>query len=618
MSAYRFRRTERFRAAVVVGLLSILASCRGIEGGDAAQAAPTLAQETIARRILAEGWGTWGTVAPDGRTLALGDLTDMGGFWLYDIESEERLFVEVADDLETPDLVWEMRFSTDGRRIAFVSIDNAGTPDERSRLQVVRRDGTDRRTLAWDQVDPIAWLSDDSGLVARGRDGFTLLSLDGAEPRVLLRRDLETEPAWSEGGAALSPDDDLAVLVSDEPGKTTGIAVLDVATGSRKLLIEPEEVGAIFGWHPETRHLLFGGEIDGTTGLWALPTKDGRASGAPVLVRADVGDATPSGIDRSGALYYSLPVGSDWEVFATGFDPETFRTVGSEVNVAAGRRWATTGDFSPDGTALSYLAFDHGEEWDIVVRSLQTGEERRVGLRPPASFFENSWPFDQRWTSEGRIVLVALDAASGGWGVFEVNLTSGSSKMLVGPPEEVMSYNGNFDTAPHDGFLVYLPYLPDHEGVLRRRDADGSLRDLFPYDGSRTALRTPRISPDGAIVAFVLKPVDGGTDELTLVDSESGSVISRRDLPDLVRLGPWLPDGHHVFMASSEDGSWPPARWEVIDVETGRRTVVAGLPTGAVRIKLSDDGRRLAYQERRGEELRSELWVMEDYLPAGG
>ncbi len=72
-----------------------------------------------------------------------------------------------------------------------------------------------------------------------------------------------------------SPDRDVFLLATD---------------GSREAtLVEHQANDFVLEWMPDGRHVLFASNRTGTTDVWTIEVRDGKASGSPTLVKKDIG-----------------------------------------------------------------------------------------------------------------------------------------------------------------------------------------------------------------------------------------------------------------------------------------------------------------------------------------
>ena len=91
--------------------------------------------------------------------------------------------------------------------------------------------------------------------------------------------------------------------------------------GSREIpaVVQPSQ-DVVMGWSPDGTRLVFASDRTGSMGIWAIGFADGRLTGTPELIKADIGQPLPIGLSPSGALYYGVQVGSrDIEVASFDF-----------------------------------------------------------------------------------------------------------------------------------------------------------------------------------------------------------------------------------------------------------------------------------------------------------
>ena len=204
--------------------------------------------------------------------------------------------------------------------------------------------------------------------------------------------------------------------------------------------------------------------------------------------------------------------------------------------------------WSSDGTQIAFLRAT-ASNCDIVIRSLQSGSERRVMGCPNRNEPHFAWD-----TAGRRLVHALADASAAPLG----------SRIAITPIDPSTWFGPN---APAQRVLTTPP-----PGV--------------PGDHS------PVISPDGRTVAFI-RHVSGGNADIYLVSIDGGD--ARRltfDEADLEGVA-WSDNGRSIVYSSDRAGGY--TLWRV-PFEGGTPQFVAG---GAARLKhpvASRDGRRIAYE----------------------
>jgi Tol biopolymer transport system component len=105
----------------------------------------------------------------------------------------------------------------------------------------------------------------------------------------------------------ISPDGKFLAHTFSESPQDSGTGVFTIAVGEDK----PYKITGVpadsyvFGWSPDGRQLLYVSNQSGSNYLWAVPVKDGRPTGVPVLLKRDFGLMQGSGVADDGKLYYS-------------------------------------------------------------------------------------------------------------------------------------------------------------------------------------------------------------------------------------------------------------------------------------------------------------------------
>lgn len=183
----------------------------------------------------------------------------------------------------------------------------------------------------------------------------------------------------------------------------------------------------------------------------------------------------------STRIAYVVKRGGRYELQVADADGHGAQTVLASEEPIISPAW------SPDGTRLAYVSFEHRKPV-VYVQSLMTGERRAVANFPGS----NSAP---AWSPDGRRLAVVL-TKDGGSQIYLLDLEGGGVTRLT--------YSSAIDTEPN--------FSPDGRHILFTSDRGGSPQiyrvpltggqpERMTFEGSYNV--TPRYSPDGRSFTFI-------------------------------------------------------------------------------------------------------------------
>jgi Tol biopolymer transport system component len=552
----------------------------------------------------------FGRVSPDGRFVTYTDWNAYASLALHDLTTNtDRALVENKnwDDPSAGEASYSAT-SPDGTQVAF----GWWRRDAREVRTVSTTAGASPpRTLLRFSPDEVRFVgvrswSPDGKLLAVGTtrfDGTTQIIIatvtDGGM-RVL------SSHAWR-GADALYFSHDSKYLAFDLPADPEAdqhdIYVLAVDGSGGGRLIENAADDRIVGWSPDDRYLVFASDRSGSLSVWGAPFSNGRLSGIPTVLKADVGRIYSLGISNGGTLYAYKQI-SDADVKVAPIDVSAGRLTGPPVHFLQGMLSRPMAPhWSPDG---KYLAYQTRGENGIAIRTVSTGQVRRLPRKL-------EYATDPRWSPDGSALIAAGRDSRGRDGIYRIDVTSGDVTTVM--------YSTTLGTIPRwsrDGASIY--YRTD-DAIRERALSTGAERDVY-----RGLSSDFEVSPDGRYLSVRTRPDPSSkTASLLLVPVAGGGMreldrLNQSQLVELRALMTWTPDSRHVLTARRATSGFElrlvdveRAEARTLDIDVREWTLSNngdGLNSG---FSLSPDGRSIAFIMGKSS---AEVWAIENFLPA--
>jgi len=549
----------------------------------------------VTRRVLTDASGVGGVLTADGKYIRGIDWETGDGVQFEVASGQTSRIKNMGPWSETEKSYEYQALSRDGKQIAY----NSYTKDWVPKLGIRNMDGSDLRTLYSEKgsyVHPLDWSPDAGFILALRRRDFnerdeapelTLISTADGSVRVLRS---------TSGGvqrARFSPDGRfVAFSFVGEGSPPQGGVFLMTADGRNEVVVagHPAE-DHLLGWTPDGRSLVFLSDRSGTWDIWTVHITGGKQQGEPELLKKNFGgDSAVLGFAPDGSFYYKTvtPLGG---LYNGEIDLETGKVLVPPAPVTT--RYTGPQNFirwSPDGRNLAYLSrvgsIGPGNNI-LTIRSTATGEERFLS---PRLRYVNQIS----WAPDGRFVI-ALGFTETGTGIFRIDTeTSESTKLRDG---------GMFPKLCPDGkTLVFLG-----GGGIRKRNLDTG-EESEVVKGVKGGQWYYDLSPDGREVVFQL---DGAVKIVPLNGGEPRELF--RGLAQHYGLK-WTRDGRYIIA------------YELPITASGKIWRVPAQGGTPLKLDLSvpkmgsfalhPDNRRFAFSVL--EELKSELWVQENFLPGAG
>ena len=573
---------------------------------------------TLRQIATPRGTAAMGRVSPDGKYLADWGGGDDCDVWISEVLTGKQRFLTTEGKGCSQGGAYGPHWSPDSTKLAFTWRPSGGG----SGLRVVALDGSPPWVLAakgdWGFVEVLDWTPDGRHILTAAfypdRQELRLVSVaDGST------RPLKTLAAGSVFDGRFSSDG-LYIAYSRPTGavhERRDIFLLS-ADGSRETpLIQHQADDALVEWLPGGRGILFASDRAGTYDLWSIQIEKGQPQGVPTLVRRSIGPITPLGLTKDGALYYRTPA-SFMDVYSVSLDPKTGNVVGppkkEPLPWEGSNRWP---DWSPDGKRLAYVSvrptvvgpFQPGRarEWIVCVYSADTGKVREY---PHQVVF--GLP---RWTSDGRHLYLR---AAGPWGrgFHWMDVENGEVTPLLGTGEGESV--GALRVSADQKWIVYAAGSKGVSRILRRDASTGEEKEL---DRTSFGFRSLALSRDGSHLAWLLG-VDKETKVLKVMPFPDGTPkeILRSTQPSAPTEIAWSRDNRFIFFsfysdrAPSGGNNWH--LWRVPAEGGTAQDLGMGIPNFE-HPSIHPDGSRLTFSADTIDPERSQVWVLENFLPAG-
>jgi Tol biopolymer transport system component len=563
---------------------------------------PPHAADLVERRIWAgPDVGSEGGVSPDGRLLAFRDA-QTGDLAVRDLAAGKDRRLTNKPARARSGEVRSVVFSPDGTMLAYVW--NQSFADD---IRLIGADGTGERVLYADPdfITPRvhAWTPDGKQLLAtarrrRGTAEVVLLNVGDGSLRLV-----KTLGSARPRGMGISPDGLHAAydLAAQDKASGLDIFLLSLPAGHDTVLVRHPSNDFLLGWAPDSSTVLFGSDRSGTTDAWAVAVSQGKAAGAPVRARKDMGRIWPIGFAENGAYYYTLRTGM-MDVYVARMNAGAGRIEqGQTVSGARSMGSNISPDWSPDGRFLAYIseAWPQGQ-W----------EQPRVVIREWASGAERELPTELKqaetlcWASDGKSLLVTGTDDRDRHGLFRVDAGTAGT-VAVARSSELRDYYHSPRQSPLGprGRLIYykLRDLGMEPSRLLLKDTAAGREKVVVESGYRYDL-----SRDGKWLAY--SSFDEATEYIAVIASHGGTPreVFREPRSGRIYSVAWTPDGQHLLFAKRGQ------LWRVA-VQRGEPRLLGLTAEGLRELRVHPDGTRLAYT---AGSPKGELWVMENFLPA--
>lgn len=553
---------------------------------------------------------------------------DSGGF--PSISSDGKYMCDV--DWETGDLIarelatgkeqrltegrWEYyaldsAISRDSKKAAYLWYKSKTKPLI-SDLYVVSLDGSGRKLLCQSQyLVPRDWSADDKKI-------FGILFNDKDETQQMVwvsTSDGSIDQIRSVGKAYpgkldISPDGRYIAydLPQVENDSKRDIFVLAFDGNQEIPVVKHAANDKLLGWTPDGKSIFFASDRMGTWDAWLLNVVDGKPSGIAKLVKPRLGDVTPIGFTQDGSYYYTLLLYA-WDVYTAKLDMGTGKVLSAPEPI---RQAGSDGppDWSPDGRYLAYVLWRAPTERHrpgvIHIRTFETGQERKL---------ETNLPFFRfvRWCPDGRSILAADFEQDLPQAVYKIDAQTGEYTCLLKTKPGRMR-KAELSSDGKTLFYFFYGYDGGDEMLVARELETGNEKQIFQFPAGRFGWS---LSPDGQSLALCLRDQAQAASILQVMPATGGpqrellkkKAEEQQGIYDVV----WTPDGQSLLFTLVKSGDKELTELWRISVEGGEPRKLWEWNKRISALRVHPDGQHIAFGSGTN---KSEVWVMENFLPA--
>ena len=612
--------------------------------GDRTAARPVAGERAV---LTGQNVNGFGTVTPDGRFITYVDRSTRQ-VTLRDLKSGiDRQLTSGTRASVARDANPLTAISRDGRQVAFEwATPNSGEIE----LRLANLEGTgipeSRRLLSFKLDDALAisvfdWSPDGKWLVVSIQRAdlvgqLSLVSVQDGSYRVL------KSLGWTGPHRAFfSPDGRFFAysVPADDTLDESRVFVMAVDGSRERVVVDHPSRNIIMGWSPDGGSVLFSSNRSGSAGLWMVPVTDGQSARTATLLKSNIGSSWSLGVTSSGTLFtWKQTVARYLQVAPVDVDLGIASTApASTFQVFLGQGGNPV--WSPDGKYLAYMHGDSDETFSCCGTFTIRAPDGRVVRRLPQRL---SYLQRFAWSLDGRALIGPGRDVKGRWGTYRVDVETGESTRVgegrqlwasEAPAHRTMAANTTLDGtklffSPAEGSPLEYPQEAAVQGIIERDLSSGAERVLVP---SAAALRPVFLSPDTRYIAFGqalqssnessrrtrnnnLSVFPGyGNGALFIVPATDGT--PRELFRDVLRVV-WTPDSRALVALKAQ-----PDRAELwvvpIDGSAPRNLgIQVHDSSAAIPFSLRPDGRQIAFVAGDASPSSSQIWRIENFLPA--
>jgi len=507
-----------------------------------------------------------------------------------------------------PDIsIW----SRDGKKIAYLW-DNSQLGYD---LRIINPDGTDRNILYYEKgfwATPLDWSHDGRFILAeRGKRGgphqMVIFSLSDGSFKVL--KTLKETGFFGINGTKHNmsfSNDGRYVLYNRSVNKNSyqsDIFLFDLNSGQEITLINHPGNDLIPFWTPDGKGIVFLSDRTGKMGLWQVGVENCKTKGVPQLILRNQEGIIPLELTRNGSLFYGKIFSDVGDVYIASIDLNTGEILTAPEKVSNGYEGHNIKPaWSPDGKYLAFASIRAKRGKNIVIRKVDTGEERVFTNMP---ILQRGWEMPV-WSPDGNSLIVLYrDILK--WpqmDIYSIDVQTGEPSLFIKRKEGI-------------SFEVQTPpfFSPEgknlYYGVNSRKSKESTLMEYDLTTGHEKTIVTGFqgcvLSPDGNRLAYT--STDGKTvwfRVVSLSDGEPKQILELK-FEEWPKIYTWTPEGKSLLYGKLNGEVTE--LWKV-SAEGGKPVKMELEMKGLNHLSFHPDGRRIVFEV--SAEDRQEIWKIEN------
>ena len=571
---------------------------------------------------------TWDAqLSPDGKSIALVDVKD-GWLWIAPTSSKlgpgfpgtPKALDTQGVQIDWPGFTW----SGDGRFIAF---NGAKVEEGRQRIYVVSASGGSPIQVHENNRD--ARVVNYRMSLSPNGETLALASMDGDALHIYTKpvkggplERLVDAPARE---PVFSPDGKMIAYVEDRDlGRGGGGLWVIPATGGLPVRVADAENASSPVWSPNGEMLAFVDYAAGNQIHVVRVKREGKPANEEITINC------PEGVNEVPRLAGWTPGNEIWAVVKapTEFALYTQGVEGGKATFVTQGGYPTEPRWSPDGKRIFHVnnrgnASGDWQELGIAYVPAEGGDVTRIPLHSEVKIRLQAYGTGNHVSPDGKTIVFAghkSQAPISTMHIWTLAVAGGTPRQLSDAPAPFRDWYPSWSPDGRNIAFVRMETPKDWTGA-----GEGSIY-VIPAGGGeprRISSESDRVfstgqvlwSPDGKLLAFFSRDVDGVDGTIKVIPAEGGQprIVANAQKIFANKEMAWSPDGRRI--AYNEPGN----KIKIVALDDGKTVEIEPDLKDVKQIynvDWSPDGKTLVFAGFTGAD--PEIWTISNFLPSAG